>query len=82
MFVKYLQCVKGYTYILSLVSHTTVTMYIATNARHSEFLCSVLFKHCIENWTKILICQVLSIALQSRIYHYLLKRELRHREVK
>lgn len=49
MFVKYLQCVKGYTYILSLVSHTTVTMYIATKARHSEFLCSVLFKHRIEN---------------------------------
>lgn len=51
MFVKYLQCVNGYIYILSLISHTTAAMYITNNARHSEILGSALFKHFIENLT-------------------------------
>lgn len=42
MFIKYLQCVKGYTYILSLISHTTAALYITANAGHSGVLCSVL----------------------------------------
>lgn len=42
MFIKYLHCVKGYTYILSLISHTMAALYITTNTGHSGVPCSVL----------------------------------------